>query len=455
MNKTNRIITFLFFFFFCHINYAQKEEEIPTDDLGEVSDTFQENFFEALKQKGIENYELALQALNRAEKAAKENKEQLAVVKYEKAKNLIALKSYVEAEQNLLSIASPFKDKTEILEALYTLYYEQKDFDKAIPVVKYLIKIDEDYKEDLANLYQQTKAYEEALALLDELDEDWGESAYREALRTKIYQQINNSKGVIKTIENKITSQPQNEKEYLNLIYLYSQEGDLDKAFETAKALIKINPKATKAHLALYKYHIINNNLQLALASLREVCLSNEIEINEKQKILADFIQFVENNIQYEGEIIKLLPDFKNKNTAYFYELAGNYFIQKNNNNQALTIYQQGYNFNPDNFTIIKNNLLLQIEGQNYNEALKIAAQGLTLFPAQALLYLLKGVSLNALQQYDEAINNLEIGLDFVLDDPKMERDFYIQKALGFKGKGDIKKAREFEEKAQKINLTN
>ncbi len=29
------------------------------DQLGDVTDAFQENFFEALKQKGIENYELA------------------------------------------------------------------------------------------------------------------------------------------------------------------------------------------------------------------------------------------------------------------------------------------------------------------------------------------------------------------------------------------------------------
>ena len=43
---------------------------MPTDDLGNVSDDFQVHFFEALKQKGIENYELALNALDKAEVAA-------------------------------------------------------------------------------------------------------------------------------------------------------------------------------------------------------------------------------------------------------------------------------------------------------------------------------------------------------------------------------------------------
>ena len=55
-------------------------EEQPTDDLGNVTDAFQENFFEALKQKGIENYELALDALRKAEKAAKGDPKLEAVV---------------------------------------------------------------------------------------------------------------------------------------------------------------------------------------------------------------------------------------------------------------------------------------------------------------------------------------------------------------------------------------
>ena len=67
-------LCFLFFgiLLFPKLNYAQEIEE-PTDDLGNVSDAFQDNFFEALKQKGIENYELALEALTKAEKAAKDD----------------------------------------------------------------------------------------------------------------------------------------------------------------------------------------------------------------------------------------------------------------------------------------------------------------------------------------------------------------------------------------------
>ena len=62
--------------------YAQ--DRPLNDDLGNTSDTFQENFFEGLKQKSIENYELALNALDKAEVAAKDNQENKAVVYFEK-----------------------------------------------------------------------------------------------------------------------------------------------------------------------------------------------------------------------------------------------------------------------------------------------------------------------------------------------------------------------------------
>ena len=87
MQVNYSLILVLFFgiLFFPKQLIAQ-EIEGPTDDLGDVSDAFQESFFEALKQKGIENYELALKALTNAEKAAKEDPDAKAVVFFEMAR---------------------------------------------------------------------------------------------------------------------------------------------------------------------------------------------------------------------------------------------------------------------------------------------------------------------------------------------------------------------------------
>ncbi|MEZ4795117.1 MAG: hypothetical protein R2773_06535, partial [Flavobacteriaceae bacterium] len=93
--------------------FAQEVEE-ANDGMGDVSDAFQEYFFEGLKQKGIENYELALAALQSAEKAAKEQPEQLAVVHFEMAKNYVKLKQYDLAEQNLKEVLQTQGERLDV-----------------------------------------------------------------------------------------------------------------------------------------------------------------------------------------------------------------------------------------------------------------------------------------------------------------------------------------------------
>ena len=215
---------------------------------------------------------------NKAEIAAKDDQENKAVVYFEKGKNLTALKRFEEAERNYNLVLEWSAEKLDVLEALYDMYYDAKNYKAAIPVVKKLVLQDSDYKEDLANLYHRTKQYDKALLLLDELDEEWGESTYRNALRTQIYRVTGNTEKAISNLEEKITKNPKSEQEYLNLIYLYSDEGNTKKAFDTAKELIKQQPKSQLAHLALYKFYLDEGNSQESINSMNVVFTSDQIE---------------------------------------------------------------------------------------------------------------------------------------------------------------------------------
>jgi tetratricopeptide (TPR) repeat protein len=431
-----------------------QEPETPEDSLGNVSDAFQEFFFEGLKQKAIENYELALTALNKAEKAAK-SPENKAVVYFEMGKNYVHLKQYAKAEEYFNKVLKSQGDRLDVMEHLYDLYYQQKDYEKAIPLVQKLIPFDEDYKEDLANLLTLTKQYDKALAQLDELDELWGESDIRNALRTQIYRATGNTEGAIVDLEQKIDNNPKNEKEYLNLIFLYSEQGNKEKAFEAAKDLLKNNPKSQLVHLALYKFYLDEDNYSEALKSMKIVFASNKIDTESKYKVLGDFIQFVNKNPQYETDLESVVSLFSDENGGKVYEKLGDYFVAKSNKAQALNFYEKGIGQDPDNYNLLKNTLLLQIDFKKYEEAAKLSSNGLEIFPAQALLYLLNGVANNRLEKADNAITSLETGLDFILDDPKMERDFYQELNKAYTTKGDAKKAAMYSKKATALKLTN
>ena len=55
----------------------------------------------------------------------------------------------------------------------------------------------------------------------------------------------------------------------------------------------------------------------------------------------------------------------------------------------------------------------------------------------------------------NKAIESLEMGIDFLLDDPKMERDFFLQLSRAFQLKGDTQKAKEYKNQAAKIQIAN
>ncbi len=425
----------------------------PMDQLGDVADAFQENFFEALKQKAIENYELALTALNKAEKAAK-SEENKAVVYFEMGKNHTYLKQYAEAEENFNKVLKSQGDRLDVLEQFYELYYQQREYEKSIPLVQKLIPFDEDYKEDLANLYTLTKQYDKALEQLDELDLVWGESDIRNALRAQIYRATGNTEGAIENLEQKIDNNPKNEKEYLNLIFLYSDQGNKEKAFEAAKNLLKSNPKSQLVHLALYKFYLDDGNASEAIKSMKIVFASAEVDKETKYKVLGDFIQFVNENPEYETELAEIVNQFSVENSRV-YEKLGDYYAAKNRKEDALKAYEKGIAQDPDNYNLLKNTILFQIEFKKYEAAAKLSGEGLEIFPAQALLYLLNGVANNGLNKSDTAVESLEIGLDFLLDDPKMEHDFYEQLSFAYAAKGDAKKAKMYSEKATAITLPN
>lgn len=425
------------------------------DQLGDITDAFQENFFEGLKQKAIENYELALEALDKAEKVSKGNKETEAVVYFEKAKNLKELKRYDEAENNLNRTLELVGDRLDVLEELYDLYYRENDYEKSIVLVQKLIPFDNDYKEDLANLYSRTKQYDKALKLLDELDQTWGESDYRDTLRSQIYRATGNTDGQIEQLETKVESNPKSERESLKLIYLYSEQGNSAKAFEAAKTLMANNPKSQLVHLALYKFYLDEGNAEEAINSMKIVFASNEVEKESKYKVLGDFIQFVNSHSEYENELENVVALFSSENTATVYLKLGEYYIAKNQKDDALKYYEIGVKKDNDNFNLIKNTLLLQIDFKKYTEVEQLSKSSLEIFPAQPLLYLLNGVANNGLQKPDEALESLETGLDFILDDPKMERDYYEQLSIAYATKGDSKKAAEYSAKAKGIKPSN
>ncbi|MCX7551368.1 tetratricopeptide repeat protein [Xanthomarina sp. F2636L] len=451
----NKIYILIFFFgiiFIPQINYAQIDfNKTPDDDLGDVEDKTQEFFYEALKQKGIENYDRAVTALLKCIDLDKKE----SVFYFELGKNYHLLKNFGAAEDALKKAIKYQPDNEWYLDELYSIYAEQNDSDKAIKTVKQLVKYHPDYKEDLAMLYFKSKKYNDALEILDELDKEQGITPSRDLMRNQIYTATGRKKDQIENLETRVEDNPDEESNYLALIYRYSENNDKVKAFETAKKLLEIKPNSQLVHLALYKFYLEENNPELAIASMKVVLQSPQINPDAKMMVLTDFVKFVGENPEYEQDLVDAtsftLDDTNEKSQI---ELA-QYYLTKGDKPKALEYFNEALKIDSDNFSVLKNVLLLNIDLEHYDEAVVKSEDALLKYPSQPLLYLVNGVALNKLEKPKKAIDALETGLDYVIDDTKMEADFYKQLSLAYMQLNNTNKAKAFSDKANKLESPN
>lgn len=155
---------------------SQDISESAEVSLEPYTDEFQECFFEALKQKGIENYDKAINELLKCKGLG----EAEAVVDHELAKAYLANKQAVMAQEYALASINMEPENPWYLETLYLVLRKQG---RTIEMIKESIPADNNsLTENLAMLYYKNKQYPQALEIL----KDSRNRAFAESLEQKI-----------------------------------------------------------------------------------------------------------------------------------------------------------------------------------------------------------------------------------------------------------------------------
>ena len=434
--------------------HAQEEvasEEVNQDDLGQVIDEFKESFFDALSEKAKGNYDKAISHLN----TCLELQPQSAATHFEIAKNHFGNNAFAKAESSILKAINLRGRDEWLLDFLYEVYNEQKEYEKALAIMEELSSINNIYEEFLPSLYYRLNKTDEALAMIEKLDLRLGEDARRDRLKTALtrkQQQQVRANGSIESLEAKIKSNPKDEQSYVNLIYMHGRNNDTAAILKVAQALEKNIPDSDAAQLALYKIYFENNQIEEGLSSLEKVLKSDQISEETKLKVLNDYIAIAGNNPAAASgmdQAMEWISDDIDNPMAY--KAMGDYHLKKSDPAQALAFYEKGLEVDADNFDLIKSAALLSIDVKDFKKTLKITDDAVELFPAQPLLYLLNGVAHNGLNQPDDAIESLETGQAYLIDEVKLETDILQQLAIAFDKKGDAKKATSYRKQAQQL----
>nr|WP_315161480.1 tetratricopeptide repeat protein [uncultured Flavobacterium sp.] len=444
MKKSALILLFLVLQCNSALLLAQTEpEEIKLD-----ADQFQEFFYESLLQKGIENYDKAVVALDKCIKIKPND----AAVYYELGKNYLALKEYKNAYFSFEKASQIDPKNKWFWVGMYDVSYETSDYKQAIMVINKLIEFDEKYKEDLTSLYMGTKQFDKALDLINELNETFGKTDRRDLYKSQILSEGKFQNMEASNLLEQIEKNPKEESNYISLIVLYSKNNEEEKAFEIVKKLEKALPNSEWAQVTLFKNYLDSNDAPKAINAMNVVLASTKIDAKIKHRILNEFLIFADKNPQYTADLEKAISYFDNDAAVNVAKEIGKFYHAKKQWVKATKYYEQALK-NGSGDDIETNLLLLQTytETKQFELVAKKASAMVDTFPTQPQFYYYSGMANNQLQQFKKAKDMLEMGLDYLVEDRALEINFNIQLGEAYNGLGDFKKKEMYFSKANQL----
>nr|WP_299486944.1 hypothetical protein [uncultured Allomuricauda sp.] len=300
MKKT--IGTYLFILMFSLWTFSQEEEQSAEVFLEEYTDEFQESFFEALKQKGIQNYDRAIKLFLECKKLDSLS----SVVDYELAKAYFLDKKYIQAEEYAIEALNAEPTDFWYLENLVNIL--EKQGSSAEIIQQHIPFQTQKLKENLAVIYFKKKKYQDALKLLSDL----GDSNFALELTLKIKDSLQQGKRETQPVIAKETAKAEDPiGQYKNQIESLLAKSDFGQMESVSKEALDSYP------LQPYFYYAygtsLNRNSQSVkavevLESALDYLLDDDIMANKIFKELSKAYTAIGNTSKAQEYLNKVKP---------------------------------------------------------------------------------------------------------------------------------------------------
>ncbi|MDI9308782.1 MAG: hypothetical protein QM535_01105 [Limnohabitans sp.] len=416
------VVVKVFMLMLTTINTSTLFAQNQPNDVASATTNFEEWFYDSLKEKAIENYDKAIINLEKC----LEKQPQSAIINHELGKNYFLWKQYTTAEKYFISATQiDAKNKWYWID-LYEVYYQTKNFPKGIEILQKVIPLDKNYRDDLLSLYMYTRQFEKALVLLNELEDTDGKTERRNQYRVEINMQTRNSTSY-SDLENALDKNPQNEENYLSLIQRYTDNNQESKAIEMAQKLEKNIPNSDWAQVFLFKYYLENNNISKAVQAIDKVFGSSKMDKKVKYKMYNQFLLFSFKNQNLEKELDKYTQYFANDAEINVYKEIGKFYYKKKN--WELAIKNLELSFKKSNSDFETNVFLLASyeEVKSLEKMFAIGNELIDLFPNQPEYYFFAGKGAHLLKNLKKSNDLLQTGLDYVVENIALEKDFLTE----------------------------
>ena len=459
-NRCTVLLLFMVAICFSSRSFAQNTDSGKGETLNKsltYNDTLIINqlFFQALKEKVADNLPKAAEIFKKVIQIDPNNDASI----YELANIKRKLNNYGEAQSLLEKDVVINPDNEWYWIALAACYENSNDFVKLQKVFGELIRINPDKPEyylNKANAYFFDGKYSEALEVYAQLEQLTGPTEELLASRQKTYLRQGNIALAAKQLEVLIADNPQKAKYYLFLSELYSTNNLIDKAINTLKKGIKLNPNSGLLHLELAE---IYRNKQDQNNSFNELLLAfadPEIELDQKVRMVVGYQpRFPDSAAKSSAlQLSKLLVDV-HPTEAKAYEIYGNMLLQNGKVANAKAMYRKSFSLNNQVYEVQEQLVRIELSENNLDATIADGETSLSYFPNQAWMNYLVGVAWLQKNNFTKATQYLQNATALNLDDKDLLSQSYSALGDCYNGLKDNKSSDLAYEKALSYNPDN
>ncbi len=310
---------------------------------------------------------------------------------------------------------------------------------------------------NLAGTQLYSGKYEEALKTYNKLEAEVGISEEISLQKQKIYIKLNNIEKAAEELT-KLSNQFPDETKYQGyLADMYLVNNMPDKAFEIYKKILEKDPNDPYSHLALYEYYKNKGEKEKASQEIQQVFENKEFNIDTKMQILLTYYAESESKTEIKQDaydlsklLIQAHPD-----DAKAYTIYADFLYRDKKMDGAKENYLKAIELDSSRFALWSQVMFIESEMQDFDGMLIHSKMALELFPNQPLFYFFYGASNIQKKNYQEAIDYLVIGKDFVVSNPPLLAQFYANLGDSYYRIKDYKNSDKYYEKALEIEPNN
>ena len=420
------------------VSYAQKPSISETDIQEEAL------FIQAMQEKILGNTEKAIALFERIVKEQKDND-----VAYFQLSQLYSDQENEEkAFENIQKASTLDPYNTYYLSELAEQYEQQEVYSSAAKIYERLYGAGQS---DITTLdkwaYANVRAeeYDLAMDVLDILEKQFGFTYPLAKKKYDVFILLKKQKKAEEILERLLELNP-NHIEALHLAGIhYKRIGKEEKARDIYRQILDINPNDSKANIALASNFREEGQDQQFLNSISSILENPEVHVDVKIKEVLPYVEKLGDNPDAElsSRLVGIVTTLErlHPGEAKVYALGGDVYFHHGQPEVAIEKYSKAVELRPDIWSVWEHLLYLTAEHSQSVDLIKLTTKAKDYFPNQALVYYMSAIGQARMQNYDQALQELDEAGFMVGSNVSLKIDILSLKGTVYQKQGKLDQA--------------